>query len=333
MIRFRAVLFLAVAITAGVVFAQGPSHGTRGELLSVGDHSLHLYCSGEGSPTVLFEAGLGDGAINFQSLQSRVARFTRACVYDRAGYGSSEPGPLPRDMAALVTDLEALLSAAEEPGPFVLAGHSFGGVVTLDFANRNPASVSGVLLIDSSHPDQLTALQAVPEVVAVQDMEIAGLTDLVDAAEAGLLPVEAVLPAAPAALSPGARQAWAEAFVTPKQLRATTAEYDSLEASFAEAASHVDIGEIPLIVLSRGVGLEGQLPSEALEVLGLTPDVLARFDAAWDALQADLTTLSTNSKRVVAERSTHYVYFDQPALVEAAIRELVREARAGVALR
>lgn len=331
--RLGFILLFAVAATSGAAFAQGTSPVAAGGLHSVGDHSLYLYCTGEGSPTVVFEAGLGDGAVNFRSIQSRVARFTRACIYDRAGYGLSEAGPLPRDMTALVADLESLLAAAQERGPFVVAGHSFGGLVALDFANRNPASVSGVLLIDSSHPDQMTALQAVPEVVVAQDMEIAGMTDLVAAAEAGQLPVEAVLPAAPAALSPAARLAWAEFMTTPKQLRAAAAEYDSLDVSLAEVASHVDIGAIPLIVLSRGVGLEGQLPSEALEALGLTPDVLARFSAIWDGLQVDLTKVSTNSKRVVAERSSHYVYLDQPALVEAAIRELVRETRAGAALR
>lgn len=331
--KLGAVLLLATVITAGVAFAQGASSTASVELVPVGTRTLNLRCEGQGSPTVIFEAGLGDGSINFRSLQSRVARFTRACAYDRAGYGMSEAGPLPRDMTALVSDLESLLVAAAEPGPYVLAGHSFGGLIALDFANRNGGLVRGVVLIDSSHPDQLAALEVVPEVVAVQDMEIAGLADLLAAAEAGQLPLEAVLPAAPAALAPAARRAWAEFFITPKQLTATIAEYDSLETSLSEVGAHADIRDIPLIVLSRGVGLEGQLPAEALDALGLTADVLARFDAAWSDLQADLVTASTDSKRVVAEGSTHYVYFDQPALVEAAIRELVREARAAAAPR
>lgn len=320
-------LLLCVSLCAATAFAQGVFSEAPGRSVSVDGRSLYLYCTGEGSPTVLFEAGLGDGSINFRALQARIAPFTRACAYDRAGYGLSDAGPEPRDLTASVSDLEKMLAAAGEDGPYVLVGHSYGGLIALGFANHNRGSVRGVVLVDSSHPEQLTALQSVPEVVTVQDMEIAGLADLVGAAEAGALPAEAVLPSAPSGLPAALQQAWAEFFVSPKQLKATVAEYDSLEASLAQAAARFDLGNTPLIVLSRGIGLEGQLPAEALDALGLTPDVLARFNAVWNGLQLDLTTVSTSSKRVVAERSTHYVYQDQPALVEAAIRELVRKAR------
>ena len=323
-------VLLAATLTLSTVFAQSGASEAPGTSIDVGGHSLQLYCVGEGSPTVVFDAGLGDGSINFRSLQSRVAQFTRACTYDRAGYGYSDAGPEPRDMDTLVSELETLLVQANESGPFVLAAHSYGGVITLSFAHRNPGAVAGVVLIDSSHPDQMTALASVPEVMAVQDMEMAGMADLVAAAEAGALPVEAVLPGAPPVLSPALQQTWAELFVTPKQLKALVAEYSVIEDALAQASGNVDIGDTPLIVLSRGIGLEGQLPAEALEALGLTQDVLDRFNAVWADLQVDLATLSTDSKRVVAERSTHYVYYGQPELVEAAIRELVREARAGM---
>ncbi|HZJ10260.1 MAG TPA: alpha/beta hydrolase [Trueperaceae bacterium] len=297
-----------------------------GELVDVNDHALHLYCEGEGSPTVILETGLGDGAINFRSLQSRVATFTRVCSYDRAGYGWSETGPEPRDVDTLVSELETLLNNAGVDGPYVMAGHSYGGILSWVFANRNPEEVRGVVLIDSSHPDQLTALAAVPEVVAVQDMEIEGLAGVVAAAEAGQLPAEAVMPNAPPVLSSSAKQTWATLFVQPKQLRAVVAEYDAIGVGLEQASGSVDIGAIPLTVLSRGIGLEGQLPAEALEGLGLTPDVLERFDEVWSELQADLVGLSTNAKRVVAENSNHYIYYGQPELVVAAIRELVNEA-------
>jgi pimeloyl-ACP methyl ester carboxylesterase len=325
---FRAALLLATMLLVSAALAQDDPAAAPGAFVSVGDHALHLYCAGEGSPTVILEAGLGDGSINFRSLQSRVARFTRVCAYDRAGYGWSESGAEPRDMNTLVGELETLLAEAGETGPYVLAGHSFGGVIALAFTARNPEAVSGVVLIDSSHPGQMKALEAVPEVVAVQDMEIASLSELVGAAEAGALPAEAVIAGAPPVLSPALQQTWAELFVSAKQLKAMTAEYASIEDAFAQASRADDIGSTPLIVLSRGIGLEGQLPAEALDALGLTPEVLQRFNDVWSGLQVDLASLSTDSKRIVAERSTHYVYYGQPELVEAAIRELVREARA-----
>lgn len=327
----RIAQILALFLALGAAAAQSSDLTAPGEMVDVGGHSLHMYCIGEGSPTVLFEAGLGDGSTYFRSLQLRTAQFTRACIYDRAGYGFSQPGPLPRDMAAIVSELETMLAVSGEPGPYVLAGHSYGGVIALNFANRNPGLVSGIVLIDSSHPNQLTALQAVPEVVAVQDMEIAGMAELIGAAEAGLLPAEALLPAAPPVLSAPLKRTWAELFVQPGQLRTVSQEYAVIESSLEQAAANVNVGSTPLIVLSRGLGLEAQLPAEALEPLGLTPDVLARFDAVWNALQIDLATLSSNSKRLIAYHGTHHVFYGEPALVEAAIRELVRRAQASPA--
>src|SRR5690606_34553013 len=212
----------------------------------------------------------------------------RVCAYDRAGYGWSEDGPAPRDLDTLVGELDALLANAGVEGPYVLAGHSFGGLVALAFAQRTQDDVRGVALLDSSHPGQLAALAAVPEVVAVQDMEIEGLAGVVSAAEAGQLPPEAVLPNAPPVLNPALQETWARLFVRPRQLRAVVAEYDAIAASLEQASGQVDIGAVPLTVLSRGIGLEGQLPAEALTALGLTPAVLERFDAVWDEPQVDL---------------------------------------------
>lgn len=320
----RSLLLLGIL---GVAAAQSALPDAPGEMVDVGGHSLHLLCQGEGSPTVILETGLGDGSINFRSLQLRLSQTTRVCAYDRAGYGWSEAGPGPRDVDTLVVELETLLANGGVSGPYVVAGHSYGGVLALVFAHRNPSDVAGVVLIDSSHPQQMTALEAVPEVVAVQNMEIEGLGQLVSTAEAGQLPAEAVMPNAPPVLSASAQQTWAQLFVQPKQLKALVAEYDAIDAGLAQAEGNVELGTIPLTVLSRGIGLEGQLPAEALESLGLTPDVLERFDAVWNGLQMQFLPLSSDSKRVVAANSPHYIYYTQPELVVAAIRELVNEAR------
>ncbi|HLV11713.1 MAG TPA: alpha/beta hydrolase [Trueperaceae bacterium] len=325
---FRRTAAAVVALAAVALAAAQPSlPPPPGRLVDVGGRSLHVYCVGEGSPTVVLEAGLGDGSIGFRSLQSRVAGFTRVCAYDRAGYGWSDPADDGRDLAAVVADLEALLSGAGEPGPYVLAGHSFGGLVAVAFAHVRPQDVAGVVLIDSSHPEQMAALAAVPEIVELQRAEIEGLAGVVDMAEQGTLTPDIVRPNAPPDLRPDLQDAWARLFVQPKQLRAAVAEFAAIDDSFTQAGAAMDLGDTPVIVLSRGLGLDAQLPAEALAQLGLTPEVLARFDATWDDLQADLVTVSTDAKRVVAERGTHYVYRDQPALVAAAIRELVREAR------
>ncbi|HZW28003.1 MAG TPA: alpha/beta hydrolase [Trueperaceae bacterium] len=324
---FRNVAPLAALATLALASAQPELPPAPGQLVDVGGRNLHVYCVGDGSPTVVLEAGLGDGSINFRALQTRIAAFTRVCAYDRAGYGWSDEAEDARDLEAIVADLHALLEGAGEEGPYVLAGHSLGGLIALGYAKARPGDVVGVVLIDSSHPHQMDRLAAVPELVTAQELEIEGLAAAIDMAESGGLPPDAVRPNAPPVLAPALQDEWARLFVQPKQLRAAVAEFRALDATLAQAAAALDLGDLPVTVVSRGVGVEGQLPAEALEALGLTPDVLRRAEEIWSGLQQDLLNVSTSSKRVVAERSPHYVYYQQPALVVAAVRELVTRAR------
>ncbi len=323
----RRVASVAALTAFALAAAQPDLPPAPGRLVDVGGRSLHVYCEGEGSPTVVLEAGLGDGSINFRALQARIAEFTRVCAYDRAGYGWSDEADDARDLNAVVADLGSLLEGAGEEGPFVLAGHSLGGLFALGYARAHPDDVVGVVLIDSSHPRQMAALAEVPELIAAQDLEIEGLAAAIDVAASGGLPPDAVRPNAPPVLSPSLQDVWARLFVQAKQLRAAVAEYRALDATLAQAADALDLGDVPVTVVSRGVGVEAQLPPEALEAMGLTPDVLRRSEEIWGELQEDLLNVSTSSKRVVAERSPHYVYYQQPALVVAAVRELVMRAR------
>ena len=123
-----------------------------GQLIDVGGHRLHLNCTGSGSPTVVLEPGGGAMSSNLGWITPAVARDTRVCVYDRAGRGWSEPADTPQDGAQIATDLHTLLHRANVPGPYVLAGHSFGGLYVLTFAARYPDEVAGMVLVDSTAP-------------------------------------------------------------------------------------------------------------------------------------------------------------------------------------
>ena len=123
-----------------------------GQLVDVGGHRLHLRCTGSGSPTVVLEPGAGAMSSSLGWITPAVARDTRVCVYDRAGRGWSDPADTPQDGAQIATDLHTLLHAADVPGPYVLAGHSFGGLYTLAFAARYPDEVVGMVLVDSTAP-------------------------------------------------------------------------------------------------------------------------------------------------------------------------------------
>ena len=123
-----------------------------GQLIDVGGHRLHLHCTGSGDPTVVLEPGAGAMSSDLGWIAPAVARDTRVCVYDRAGRGWSEPADTVQDATQVATDLHTLLHRANVSGPYVLAGHSFGGLYVLTFAARYPEEVAGMVLVDSTAP-------------------------------------------------------------------------------------------------------------------------------------------------------------------------------------
>lgn len=289
-----------------------------GDLVDVGGHRLHLYCTGAGDPTVLFDAGQGDWSLILRPLQDELATSTRVCTYDRAGYGWSEPGPGPRNGERIVAELEALLEAAQEPGPYVLAGHSFGGLTMLIFAEARREEIAGVVLIDSSHPRQEQEFAAIPTLVAAQEASLAEREAIAVRAEAGLIGAADALPMAPRSLPLDLRHEWAALAARPQSLRASLAEDDAWAETTAQVGGPGSLGDIPLIVIAAGLGIAAAEPG-----LTLSPQDAERVDSIWRSLQEDHLTRSTNARLVVAENSGHYVYISEPDLVLDAIRDLI----------
>ena len=160
----RGLLGLVIGLVAlGVIGVIYQAFGTEiyrriypppGELVDVGGHSLHINCVGEGSPTVILESGSGATSVDWANIQPEVANTTRVCAYDRAGSGWSEPGPGPGDPQQIAGELHTLLGNAGIDGPYVLVGHSFGGLYVRMYAELYPNEVEGMVLVDSSHPEQ-----------------------------------------------------------------------------------------------------------------------------------------------------------------------------------
>jgi pimeloyl-ACP methyl ester carboxylesterase len=123
-----------------------------GRLVSVGTHRLHIHCEGDGSPSVVFDAALGGSSLSWSLVLPSVARVTRACAYDRAGFGWSEAGPLPRTAGRIADELHTLLRAAGVAPPYIFVGHSFGGLVARIFAARHRELVDGLVLIEPAYP-------------------------------------------------------------------------------------------------------------------------------------------------------------------------------------
>ena len=121
--------------------------------MDVGGHQLHLWCTGAGSPTVVLEVGGGGNVLEWSRVQPEVAKTTRVCSYDRAGFGWSDLGPNPRSAVQIVSELHRLMQAANVSGPYVLTGHSLGGLYVRLYASTYPADVTGMVLVDSTHED------------------------------------------------------------------------------------------------------------------------------------------------------------------------------------
>ena len=124
-----------------------------GRLIDVGGFRLHLHCSGSGRPAVVMDSALAGSSISWSLIQPDVSRLTRACSYDRAGFGWSDAGPMPRTAGRVADELRVLLDRGGVAPPFVLVGHSFGGLVMRIFAARYRSDVSGLVLVDPAHPE------------------------------------------------------------------------------------------------------------------------------------------------------------------------------------
>jgi pimeloyl-ACP methyl ester carboxylesterase len=136
------------SLPADIVYAQ------PGQLVDVGGFRLNLYCMGSGSPTVVFDSGWGDWAPAWSKVQPQIAKWTRACSYDRGGTGFSEPGPMPRTSVHIAEELRTALHRAGIGGPYILVGSAFGGDNVRTFADLYMDEVAGLVLVDAD-PDDL----------------------------------------------------------------------------------------------------------------------------------------------------------------------------------
>jgi pimeloyl-ACP methyl ester carboxylesterase len=302
---------VCVALVCVVASALGASYewiqGRRdlaaapppGLMVDVGGHRLHLWCFGQGAPTVVFDSGLGGTAFDWYDVLRDVSRFTRACAYDRAGMGYSDAGPSPRTSRRIAGELAELVRRSETPLPVVLVGWSYGGLFVRVYASEHESQVAGLLLVDAAHEDQAAKLAAAGFSSDVP------LRDRVAPAAAafGLLR----LTRRPSGPRPETMPEPVRRFVQatmyrPSGYQATYDEESQEAESFDEVRALRRPLAIPVVVLSAG--------------LSPIPDVTT-------SLQRDLLRLSARSCQIVAAQSDHRIPMRAPDSVVRATRVVI----------
>ena len=286
-----------------------------GKLVNVEGHLMHINCLGEGSPTVVMESGLGGFSIHWELVQADIARITRVCTYDRSGYGWSEPGPYPRTSERIVSELHTLLANAGVEKPYVLVGHSFGGLNTRLFAHHYPDEVAALLLVDSVHEDQDGRLPKYKEAREQMARQFRFLAFLREIGIVALFTEKIPNPGLPDEVF----SEWRPIVATTKFFETSRAESLSMAASFADfkQANVSDLGDIPLIVLSRGIGMP---------LAGFSETENQEYEEIWQEMQVDLAGLSSNSQHIIAEKSGHDIALQQPEIIVEAVHQLVNDA-------
>jgi len=309
---WASILILLLAAT-GMVYQTAATESDRqnfpppGNLIDVGGFKLHIYCKGEGSPTVILDALSGGFSSYWAWVQPEVAKQTRVCAYDRAGFGWSEPDPEPETPEREASNLHTLLTNAGINGPFILVGHSKAGLYVRQYAAMYPQDVAGLVLLDSSNPYQF---ERHPELLQADTSTLRWMPLIKILMRLGIghlyfaLGGEADFAGLPARQHDELASAWSSVEYWQSMENTMRAG----EEIFRMAQSLGSLGDLPLIVVTRGTNLE----------------------SGWGDMQSELAALSTNSLYITVNGSTHgSLVFDQQHahMVGNAILKLVDAIR------
>ncbi len=310
-----------------------------GHPIVLGDRTLNISCAGSGTPAVIFESGgNGYGGYGWRSVQSEVAKFTTACWYDRAGEGWSDPSPIPRSSTTIVNDLHELLQRTPMKGPYVLVGHSIGGEYIRIFTARFPSEVAGLVLVDSTHPDQREPAMMLSPVSRLPIPVRRLLCFALPVAERFGV-IRFVMRDSPVDVPPEFRSEETAATQAVRDQRVKGTEAEASQGCAATknglirpdkgsgdpevdqtAANAGTLGDRPLIVLTAGKYWIPDDPGAAQQI--------AAFHQIWiHQLQSDLARLSTNGKQIIVPDSGHGIPQEAPAAVVKAVQDVVLQVR------
>ena len=275
-----------------------PGSGVPGKLVDVGGFRLHINCTGEGVPTIIFDSGVGGFSLEWSGIQKALSPRTRVCSYDRAGYGWSDPGPLPRTSARITRELHTLLLRAGVAGPYIIAGHSFGGYNAQLFARNYPDETAGLVLIDSSHPEQIERLPG-PKPGSTRRARPRPNSYIVS----WYFP-HPNFPDENALVAQRIMQSWRHKMTWREEMTVFSVSAKQVQASRP-------MPKVPLVVLTRGRSFRpGYSNGDKTEKI-------------WMQLQDELSQLGANPVHLIAVHSGHVIHLDQPDIVITAMQTML----------
>ncbi len=303
----RCLIVSLIALLPITVVAEELGFDPPGKLVNVDGHRMHIDCIGNRSPTVVFDSGTGGFSLEWREIQRSLSKSARVCAYDRAGYGWSDLSRLPRTTRNIVHELHSLLKNAGVNGPYIIVGHSFGGFTAQYFARQFQDEIAGIVLIESSHEEQVDRLPRADS-PAVVGLSVPGRRDLRYSRHT----VVSV---------PRVHKNFPEegAFVAQQLMRRrmSLSTWKQELSNYAKSAYELQMAyykplpETPLIVLTRGRRV---WPST---------DYGDAMEARWTELQNELTHLNTNARQVIAYHSGHQIHLDEPEIVISAIHDVL----------
>jgi pimeloyl-ACP methyl ester carboxylesterase len=337
----RAILAALLLSIGGVVLAQptpAPSMAEDqrmlpyvgpGELVNIGGRRINLHCTGAGGPTVILMAGLFSWSVVWYKTQPTIAQNTRVCAFDRAGYGFSDPGPRPQILSDVVDDLHAALNAGPIPGPYVLVGHSLGGIEARLYAQRWPKEVVGMVLVDTA----LAGEGLIDESQPGFDEVIGGESYAADMLHCAFLvangPLDPSRPeyndctsatALPSNTPTAFRTIWPQ-FFTAYYLADKVSLMSSVYTHRYDSVDHLRLGAMPLLVLSIENAWNNGTPAGAR--------FNRSYSKVWTVLHQGLARLSSRGVHRIIKGSGHEIQLDKPQAVIDAVDEVLHQLHIG----
>ncbi|MBD2205850.1 alpha/beta hydrolase [Calothrix sp. FACHB-1219] len=314
----NSMILLATTCYQAIACLLEDRHPPPGKLIDVGGYNLHLYTAGESGPTVVIDHSLG--GIEGYLLLPEIAKLTKVCIYDRAGYGWSDHSPYPRTSQQIVTELDCLLTQAGIEPPYILVGNSFGSYNVRLYAKRFPHKVIGMVLTDGLHE---TGMLKMP--INLQCLKYFFLSGFVMSFLGSVLGIVRLLKLIGtfelikrelAKFPKKTLKSVKRSFCRPKHWITMSREILNLDNSSRQVQPAKDFGELPIINIKANTFFHPSfwtllLPGKAANDLR-------------DKMHDELMNLSTNSIQIQTDRSSHFVWIDQPELIVKAILHIVK---------